>query len=91
MNDQEEQLKKEVEFSQEARKVLNNKAYQEAITLRKAQIFETFCNTAKNQEDVREEAWRTMKNINALEDYFKVLLDTGKMAQTTLDSQKKEE
>jgi len=85
MESQEEKLNKEVEFAQEAQKVLNNRAYIEAITLRKAQIFETFCATTKDQGDIREEAWRTMININALEDYFTELLTTGKMAQTTLE------
>ncbi len=86
MSNQKEQLENEVTFAAQGKQVLNNPAFKQAISLRKAQIFEVFCNTTKDQEDVREEAWRTMKNIDALEQYFKILLETGQMAETTLES-----
>ncbi len=79
-----DQLKHEAAFAALGQQVVNNEAYKQALTLRKAQIFETFCNTKKDQADVREEAWRTMKNISALEQYFEQLLTTGKMAESTL-------
>ncbi len=84
-DEQEDRLKQEVAFAAQGKLVVNNEAYKQAFDLRKAQIFETFCNTAKNQEDVREEAWRTMTNIIALEQYFEILLSTGKMAESTLE------
>jgi len=79
-----EQEKQEVAFAAMGKQVLGNKAYQEAIIARKAQIFDIFCNTKPDQGDVREEAWRTMINMQALDDYFQQLLDTGKMAERTL-------
>lgn len=82
--DQKEQFEREVEFAVMGKQVLNNAAYIEAFTLRRAQIFETFCNTRKEQDDVREEAWRTMKNLDALDQYFAQLLETGKMAEMSL-------
>ncbi len=85
-NDQQEQLEQEVAFAAMGKQVLDNKAFQEALTIRKAQIFDVFCNTSQEQADVREEAWRTMKNMNALEGYFQELLETGKMASATLES-----
>lgn len=84
--EQEEQLKNESAFAQMGQQVVNNQAYQQAITLRKAQIFEVFCNTSADQQDVREEAWRTMVNMNALEQYFDQLLTTGKMADQSLEA-----
>ncbi len=81
-----EQLQEEVQFAEYGRQVLENPAYKQAMTLRKAQIFEVFCDTTQDQTDVREEAWRTMKNINALEDYLNTLLETGKMADEQLKS-----
>ena len=83
-----EQLEREIAFANMGKQVVNNEAYKQAMTIRKAQIFEVFCNTSQEQHDVREEAWRTMKNMSALEDYFKQLLETGKMAETTLKSMK---
>jgi len=90
MIDQKEQYEQEVAFANMGKQVINNEAYRQAITHRKAQIFEVFCNTNQEQSDVREEAWRTMKNMNALEGYFRILLETGKMAETTLKSTEKE-
>ncbi len=84
-NEQQDKLEKEVAFSQMGKQVISNQAYQEAMTARKAQIFHVFCNTKRDQVDVREEAWRTMKNMDALEQYFEQLLTTGKMAQMSLD------
>lgn len=81
-----EQLKEESSFAAKARIVLNNEAYKQAFTIRKAQIFEIFCNTKQDQDDIREEAWRTMKNLNALEDFFRTALETGNMADAQLKS-----
>lgn len=84
--DQLEQLKRESEFAQMGKQVVNNKAYQDAIAVRRAQIFEVFCNTKHDQSDVREEAWRTMKNMDALEQFLNNILTTGKMADSALES-----
>jgi len=90
MSDQKEQLEREVTLAQQGKVILNNPAFKQALVIRKAQIFEVFCNTKKDQEDVREEAWRTMKNMDALEQYFNEMLSTGKMAESTLESMKEE-
>jgi hypothetical protein len=83
--DQQDQLEREVHFAEIGKEVVKNAAYQQAFTIRKAQLFEAFCKTKQDQVDIREEAWRTMQNLNALEDYFKQLLTTGKMAELTLE------
>jgi len=88
--DQEDQLKQEAAFAAMGQQVLDNAAYKHWVTIRKAQIFEDFCNTKKDQSDIREEAWRTMKNLNTLEDFFKEVLTTGKMATAQLESHKEE-
>lgn len=83
-----DKLESEIEFANIGKKVIDNPAFQQAMTIRKAQIFDVFCKTKQDQTDVREEAWRTMQNMNALEQYFKQLLTTGKMAEETLKSYK---
>ena len=88
MSDQEEQLNREVTLAAEGKQILNNPAFKRALVIRKAQIFEVFCKTKRDQEDVREEAWRTMKNMDALEQYFQEMLATGKMAEATLKANK---
>jgi hypothetical protein len=81
-----EQLEQEVDLAQMGKNVLNNEAYKQAFTARKAQIFDVFVNTKQEQEDVRQEAWRTMQNLNSLEEYFRIILETGKMAEMSLKS-----
>lgn len=90
MSDQTEQLEREAAFAAMGKQVVDNDAYKNAITARKAQIFYVFCNTKQEQSDVREEAWRTMKNMNALEEYFRMLLETGRMAEATLELHKEQ-
>jgi len=84
--EQKTQLERESEFARTGKQVLDNPAFNQAITVRRAQIFEIFCNTSKDQSDIRDEAWRTMKNMDALESYFKMALETGKMADMQLKS-----
>jgi len=88
--EQEDQLKRESEFAAIGKQVVNNVAYKQAMTVRKSQIFEVFCNTKQDQADVREEAWRTMQNMIALEEYFRILFETGKMSDITLESMKED-
>jgi len=83
--DQEEQLKQESAFASMGKQVLDNEAFKQAITIRKAQIFEVFCKTKADQQDVREEAWRTMQNMTALEEFFRIALETGRMADKSLE------
>jgi hypothetical protein len=79
-----EELEDRVNLAAMGKQVLNNKAYQTFFTARKAHIFGVFCDTTKDQGDVREEAWRTMVNLTALEKYFNDSLTTGKMAEVEL-------
>jgi len=89
MNGQEEQLKEEITLAQMGQQVVNNHIYKQAFIARKGQLFDIFCKTKKDQEDVREEAWRTMQNLNALESYFEQVLNTGKMADIKLNELEK--
>lgn len=82
--DQKEQLDREISFAAMGKQVLNNAAYQEAMTVRRGQVFEVFCKTSQDQSEIRDEAWRTMKNLDAIEEYFRILLETGRMAEETL-------
>ena len=86
---QTEQLEEESKFAQMGIQVLNNEAFKSAMVARKAHIFDVFCNTKQEQGDIREEAWRTMQNLKALENYFQQVLTTGKMADLSLESMNK--
>lgn len=84
--EQKKQLDREVEFANMGRQVLKNQAFNEAFTVRSAQIFTDFCKSKEDETEIRDEAWRSMQNLNAIEDYFRQLLETGKMAESSLKS-----
>lgn len=87
--EQEDQLKRESEIAKLGQLVVNNQVFQDALAARRAQIFDVFCNTGKDQGDIREEAWRTMQNMNALQQYFEQVLTTGKMADDALSKEER--
>lgn len=85
----EELLGEQYKFAQMGQQVLNNEAYKSAITIRKAHLFDVFSHTTHDQADIREEAWRTMQNLAALEQYFNEVLTTGMMAEEQLSQLQK--
>jgi predicted glycosyltransferase len=80
-----EHLTEESKLGQMGLQVINNHIFKQAMIAREAQLFETFCNTKRDQEDVREEAWRTMQNLRCLQQYFDEVLTTGKLADIKLE------
>lgn len=71
-------------FASLTQQVLNNEAYKAIILKRKAALFETFCGTSADEQDVREEAWRTMQNLKALEQDFAEAINNGIIADDQL-------
>jgi hypothetical protein len=71
--------------------VLDNEAFNQAMITRKSQIFDIFCDSGIDQTDVREKAYLTMINMIAFEEFFRLAMETGKMADTSLESINKEE
>jgi hypothetical protein len=84
--DQIEQLEQEVDIANQGRLVLNNVAFKQAFARRQAELFAVFTESRHDEPEIREEAWRTMQNLTALEDYFRDILTTGKMASDDLKS-----
>lgn len=86
LSDNEKQnLGDSVKFGGLASQVIDNPAYQAAITMIKATIFEDFQNSGPEDAEQREEAWRTMKNLNALEGLFNDFLADGCLAKEQLE------
>ena len=88
--EQAEIAKQESAFAQMGKQVLDNAAFKQAMVTRKAQIFDLFCSTKPDQSDVREMCYLTMVNMLAFEEYFRTAMETGKMADMTLESHKEE-
>jgi hypothetical protein len=74
-------LSEQIVAGQNAKRILNDPLYKMAFTTRKAHLFDVFCNTNKDQGDVREEAWRSMQNLSSLEAYFDEVLKSGKLSE----------
>ena len=87
MNDKErkEKLEENVKFANMGVQLLNNEVFKAALTARKAQIFDEFCNSSQNDDSARAEAWRTMKNLDGLETYFRQVLESGAIAEEELN------
>ncbi len=79
-----EQLESESKMGYHANQVMSNPAFKQAMLLRKSQIFDVFCKSKAEQCEVREEAWRTMVNLLALEKFFQQTIDTAKMSDKQL-------
>jgi hypothetical protein len=83
--EKEETLVEQVRLAEMGQQVVNNEAYKQALIARKAHLFEVFCSTSQDQSDVREEAWRTMQNLKALEVYFQQVITSGKLSEEHLE------
>lgn len=68
-----------------AQQVIDNPVYKESIILIKADLMQKFETTKYSDSDQRDEIWRTMQNLNRLENKIARVMQTGKMSQTMLD------
>jgi len=63
----------------QAQQVLDNPMFQEAFTALRADLFEKFQRTKWLQGKERTEIWRTLKNLNNIEQHLSRTMTTGKM------------
>jgi len=75
MNQQEE-----ISRSNEAKMITTNPLYVEAFMVLRGQMMEQFTKTTHDQSEERDEVWRTMKCLDAIEAQFKAIMNTGKLA-----------
>lgn len=78
-NKQEEKNKQEQALAAMGSQVLNNEAYIAAIGIVKRETYNGFCDTKPDQSDVREEMWRTMRNLNGIINVLNDFFCTGNM------------
>lgn len=79
--DRDRQVEGEKRRAAEAEIVLTNPLYREAVTALKADLFEKFRRTNWLQAKERTEIWRTLKNLENLEQYLTRVITTGKMSK----------
>ena len=84
MNDKESIL-----LGNEARVVVNNRAFQQAITEMKGKLLLEFENTKFFQTRKRDEIWRQMRTISDFERNLAKMTNSATIAQNSIDLQEK--
>ena len=72
---------KVVTEGEEAERVLDNPAYQRAITAVKGQIFNQWCGATAPKE--REELWRMQRCVDVFEQELAQMVDGKKLAEAS--------
>lgn len=65
----------------EAAIVIGSPVYKEAMMALRGQMMEEFTKTSYDQSEQRDEIWRTMKVLDAIEAKLKYVMTTGRIAQ----------
>ena len=86
-----ESLEQQFIFGQEAEKVLNNSAFNYAVTSIKGQILHGLESVAIIGEtaDKRDEYIRSLQNINKIIDELQTIMENGEYAGTLLEREQK--
>ena len=74
----------EIARGREAASLINNAIYQESFILLKAQMMKAFQDTRYDQSEERDEIWREMKVLGAVERQIKAVMQTGKFAEKSI-------
>ena len=84
MNNQEQAARAQLSRASLAQQVLSNSIYMESFNLIKAKFMDDFTKTSFKQSAERDELWRKMQTIEAVESYIIDVMETGKIAEDTL-------
>lgn len=71
-----------------AETLLNNPAYQHAIVALKAELFETFSSTKWFDKRERDETYRRIQTVKALEEKIESMMNNGKYLEQMESRQK---
>lgn len=82
--EQKEQLSDEVESAKQAKEIVNNPAYQKAITMIRGDLYNKFRQCGWKDDEERAEIWRKEQIVNWFEDTLSETIQTGKLAEQTL-------
>lgn len=73
----------------DASSLINSPLFKEAMLLIRAEITEKFAKTKFHQKDERDELWRKMQTIDAIEKYLKKVIVTGNLGKPTRKERKR--
>ena len=82
----------EVSRSHQAKQILENKLFQEAIeSLKKIYSEALLEKTGAKESDTREELWIAYNVVGKVEQHLQTIVETGKLAEKQLDSFRKQQ
>ncbi len=82
---QEGKLHQEVSQSQKAKEVLDNPSFKEAFDKLRNLYTTSLLNTGTNETETREKLWLAYQVLGKVEQHFREIIDTGKLASKQLE------
>tara|TARA_R110002020_G_scaffold159981_1_gene344241 strand:+ start:20630 stop:20887 length:258 start_codon:yes stop_codon:yes gene_type:complete len=74
-----------VSQSQKAKEVLDNPSFKEAFDKLRNLYSTSLLNTGTNETETREKLWLAYQVLGKVEQHFKEIIDTGKLASKQLE------
>lgn len=85
MNDEQKaQYESEYKRGQEAKQLLSNPLFKQSFHILQAHNYAAFEATGFKDKEERDEIWRTLKNLQRVEAQLTQIINTGKLAETSL-------
>lgn len=76
----------EVLKSRQAAQLMADPMLIEALTYRKADLFEQFCSSGVNDVELREQIWRQFQESQSFEQYLNGVISDGAVGQEDLNT-----
>jgi len=90
-NQEKTKLYQEQSQANKAKSILENELFQESIDKLKKLYTESLFNTGAAETNTREKLWMAYQIVGKVEQHFKELVETGKLASKQLESFRKDD
>jgi|TARA_Y100000389_G_scaffold37566_1_gene31878 hypothetical protein len=90
-NQEKTKLYQEQSQANKAKSILENELFQESIDKLKKLYSESLFNTGAAETNTREKLWMAYQIVGKVEQHFKELVETGKLASKQLESFRKDD
>ena len=84
-NQEQAKLQQEINQSNKVKDLLNNPLLQESFDKLKNLYSTSLLNTGSNEGETREKLWLAYQVLNKVEQHFKEILETGKLASKQME------
>lgn len=83
-DDHRQQLNDEMEAAAQAKQIVNNPMYKQAIIMIRGDLYNKFKKCGWKDDDERREIWRKEQIVDWFEEIMNETLETGKLAEQSL-------